>query len=106
MEKAALEAENNSLKEQVAKLVAQASAVPQAQPGLDLQAELNSLRQQNEGLTKNLREMAGKLNVRISLFPLLLQAYTRIAGGHSAESPSLGRANPTRELFTAGVAIA
>jgi FtsZ-binding cell division protein ZapB len=63
-EKAALEVENNSLKEQVTRPLAQSSPAPQVQPGPDLQAELNNLRQQNEGLTKNMREMAGKLNVR------------------------------------------
>jgi len=107
MEKAALEAENNSLKEQVAKLIAQTSAPPQtqAQPGADVQAELNRLRQQNEGLTKNMREMAGKLNVRAIGFLLLQQAHMRVTGGHSAESPSHGRAKSTCEHCTAGVAI-
>ena len=107
MEKAALETENNSLKEQVAKLIAQTSAAPetQAQPGADVQAELNSLRQQNEGLTKNMREMAGKYNVRaIGVLPLL-QAHMH-AGSQPAGSPSNGHAKSTCKYFTAGVAIA
>lgn len=110
MEKAALETENNSLKEQVAKLMASTSAAPQTQtqtqPEAGLQAELNSLRQQNEGLTRNMREMAGKLNVRAISLLLLLQAHIRVTGGHSAESPSHGHAKSSRMHFIANVAIA